>query len=66
MKKYVYKTKRIDSNIEDYLNKQAEEGWRCVSVSASTGLGWTHLAVFEKEIETEDTGNMAAPSGDTV
>lgn len=54
MKKYVYKTERISEGLTKYLNEQAKAGWRCVSVSASTGLGWTQLVVLEKEEEPED------------
>lgn len=54
MKKYSYKVERVTGELQEYLNKQAQEGWRCISVSASTGLGWTQLVVLEKEEDGQE------------
>ena len=59
MKNYEYKVERISGDLEQYLNEKAKLGWRCVSVTQATGLGWTQIVVLEKLIN-ENT----AESGD--
>lgn len=49
--RYKYKVKRISGDLKKYLNKQSSKGWRCVSVTTATGLGWTQVVVFEKAVE---------------
>lgn len=51
-KKYEYKVEKISGNLQEYLNKQSEQGWRCVSTMTNTGLGWTITVVLEKIIDT--------------
>lgn len=53
MQKYEYKVEKIASDLQTYLNEKAEQGWRCVSVTTSTGLGWTQIVVLEREIENK-------------
>lgn len=53
MDKYEYKVERIGSDLEAYLNDMSKDGWRCVSVSAATGLGWTHIVVLERLVNFE-------------
>ena len=53
MKRYEYKVEKVD-NLERYLNDKSKEGWRCVGVTTSTGLGWTMTVVLEKLVEEKD------------
>lgn len=54
MNKYEYKVETkpnfMVNDLEDYLNTKANEGWRCVSVVANTGLGLTITIVFERKV----------------
>lgn len=50
MERYEYKVERITCDLESYLNKMANDGWRCVSVSHPTGLGWSVVVVLERKI----------------
>lgn len=54
MDKYEYKVETkpnfMVNNLEDYINTKANEGWRCVSVMANTGLGLTITIVFERKV----------------
>lgn len=50
MSRYEYKVEKISRDLQCYLNEQASEGWRCVSVLTNTGLGWTLTVVLEREV----------------
>ncbi|MEZ3445032.1 MAG: hypothetical protein K1W30_07870 [Lachnospiraceae bacterium] len=49
--RYEYKVERVSGDLEKYLNKQSSQGWRCISVTTATGLGWTQIIVLEKIVE---------------
>ena len=49
--RYEYKVERVSGDLEKYLNKQSSQGWRCISVTSATGLGWTQIIVLEKIVE---------------
>lgn len=51
--KYEYKVERISGDLEKYLNEKGTQGWRCVSITTATGLGWTQIVVLERDAEDQ-------------
>lgn len=51
MAKYEYKVERFSGDLEAFLNTKGSQGWRCVSVTTATGLGWTQIIVLEKPVD---------------
>lgn len=49
--KIIYRVERVSGDLGKYLNEKSSQGWRCVSVTTATGLGWTQIVVFEKVVE---------------
>ncbi len=49
--RYDYKVDRVSGDLEKYLNEKSSQGWRCVSVTTATGLGWTQIVVLEKAVK---------------